>query len=124
MKQKKEIVGKVGYCDNRILGIKNRYGTYSGGHYVYIRSYKNGKCKVNVITSIENQKGVYDLKKLSKVKNGLLYPIPKTDSNFSQWSAINLDGNIQPVKLRDIQDIGKKNFKKRHRFFVGKFTKK
>lgn len=124
MKQKKEVVGKVGYCDNRILGIKNRYGTYSGGHYVYIRSYKNGRCNVNVITSIENQKGVYDLKKLSKVKNGLLYPIPKNDSNFSQWSAINLDGNIQSVKLRDIQDIGKKSFKKRHRFFVGKFTKK
>ena len=123
MKQKKEVVGKVGYCDNRVLGIKNRNGTYSGGHYVYIRAYKNGKCNVNVITSLENSKG-FDLHKIEKAKRGLLYPIPKNDSNFSQWSAINLDGNIKPVNLRDIQDIGKKSFKKRHRFFVGRFTKK
>lgn len=123
-REKKSVVGKVGYCDNKVLGIKNRQGVYSGGHYVYIRTCKKGKCNVNIITSLEDKRGLYQNMKIHKVKRGYLYPIPKDDTNFTQWSAVNLDGNIKGINLSDIQDIGKKSFKKRHRFFIGKFTKK
>ena len=35
-KQKKQYVGKIGYCDNATLGIKDKYGNpVKGGHYVY-----------------------------------------------------------------------------------------
>ena len=122
-REKKGFVGKVGYCTNRVLGIRNHNGGYSGGHYVYIRKYKNGKCDLNVITSLENLNGHYQAEKINKVKRGYLYPIPKKDGNFTQWSAINLDGNVRGIDINDIQDIGKRSFKKRHRFFVGKFTK-
>lgn len=123
-REKKSVVGKVGYCDNKVLNIRNKTGGFSGGHYVYIRTCRNGKCDVNIITSLEDKRGIYQDIKIDKVKRGYLYPIPKSDGNFSQWSAVNLDGNIKGVKLSDIQNIGKKGFKKRHRFFVGKFTKK
>ena len=39
-------------------------------------------------------------------------------------SAVNLDGNIKNIPLSDIKSIGGKSFKRRHKFFVGKFTKK
>lgn len=124
MSKKKYVVGKVGYCDNKDLGIKNRYGEYDGGHYVYIRSCKNEKCDVNVITSLEYENGKYRFDRLNKVKRGFLYPIPRSDGNFPQWSAVNLDGNIKNIPVERIKDIGKKRFRKRHKFFVGKFTKK
>ena len=124
MSKKKYVVGKVGYCDNKDLGIKNRSGGFDGGHYVYIRTLKDGKCDVNIITSLESPFGKAYLDKIGKVKQGFLYPIPKVDGNFSQWSAINLDGNIKGIPVHKIRNIGQKGFKKRHRFFVGKFTKK
>lgn len=50
--------------------------------------------------------------------------IPKKDANFTEWSAINLDSNINNVKLSDINNIGYKDIKRRHKWFVGKFSKK
>ena len=127
-KKKKSIVGKIGYCDNHTLGIKGTDGKpMQGGHYVYIREItgeKRDRCNVNVITSLEDKNGLYDFAKLRKAKYGMLYPIPKSDSDFSRWSAVNLDGNINNIPVKDIQEIGQKSMKKRHRFFVGKFTKK
>ena len=123
-REKESVVGKVGYCDNRSLGIKNRNGDYSGGHYVYIRTCKKGKCNVNIITSLESPLGKLYPDKIDKVKRGFLYPIPKNDGNFSRWSAVNLDGNIKNIPVASVRLIGLKGFKKRHRFFVGKFTKK
>lgn len=119
----KKVVGKVGYCDNRTLGIKNKQGNYLGGHYVYIRAAKDGKCDVNVITSLENSVGTFYPDKINKVRNGYLYPIPKKDGDFKQWSAVNLDGNVKNIPITKIQNIGKKGFKDRHKFYVGKFTK-
>ena len=124
MSKKKRIVGKVGYCDNAILRIKNKDGKYEGGHYVYIREYKDGKCNVNTITSLEKDDGSFNFKKIRNVKQGYLYPIPKNDANFARWSAINLEGNLKNVPIDKIEDIGKKHFKRRHKMFVGKFTKK
>lgn len=123
-REKKRVVGKVGFCSNRVLGIKDRNGNDEGGHYVYIRSCKNGKCDVNVITSLETSTGTFNFNKLHKVRQGYLYPIPKGDGNFKQWSAINLDGNIKGISLHSIQSVGQRYFRSRHRFFVGKFTKK
>lgn len=124
-KKKKQYVGKIGYCDNRTLGIKGADGKpLNGGHYVYIREKNGDKCNINVITSLEDRKGIYDLRKVGKVKYGLLYPIPKGEADFTRWSAINLDGNIRNIPISRIQDIGSKKIKSRHKFFVGKFTKK
>ncbi len=143
--KKKQVVGKIGYCDNATLGIKDKDGKpIKGGHYVYIRE-MNGttKCNVNVVTSLESYVYVYDRKtkrkvrvldrtgkpvtsydgdKLNKVKNGRLYPVPKVDAGFPLWSALNLDNNINGVKVSDIKDIGKVKMKRRHKFFVGKYS--
>ncbi len=124
-KKKKQLVGEIGYCDNKILGFKDEKGRIiSGGHYVYIREVNGSKCNVNIITSLEDKRHYYDLHKIGKVKKGQLYALPKDDTNFSRWSAINLDGNINDIKISDIHNIGYKKIKSRHKFFVGKFTKK
>ena len=124
-KREKSLVGKIGYCSNAALGMRDKYGKpMRGGHYVYIREVNDDRCNVNVITSLEDRSGLYDFSKLRKVKFGMLYPVPQGDANFTRWSAINLDGNINGIKVADIKNIGLKSMKRRHRFFVGKFTKK
>lgn len=121
----KKVVGKVGYCDNKTLNMRDKNGNFlQGGHYVYIRAVKGGKCDVNVITSLEDKSGKFEDLKIKKVKAGYLYPIPKEDGSFARWSAINLTGNKKDIPLEKIQGIGQKTFKTRHKFFVGKFTKK
>lgn len=123
--KKKQYVGKIGYCDNRTLGIKGADGKpLNGGHYVYIREKNGDKCNINVITSLEDKNNRYKYDKLSKVKRGYLYPIPKNEADFTQWSAINLDGNIKNISISRIHSIGEKKIKSRHKFFVGKFTRK
>lgn len=122
---KKTNVGKIGYCDNKTLGIKGADGKIlNGGHYVYIREKNGDKCNINVITSLEYQNGNYNAKKIRKVRDGKIYAIPKSDADFSRWSAINLDGNINDIPISRIHNIGEKKIKSRHKFFVGKFTKK
>ena len=40
MSKKKRFVGKIGYCNNLDLGIRNQDGRVRpGGYYVYIRKY-------------------------------------------------------------------------------------
>ena len=124
-RQKKQYVGKIGYCDNATLGIKDKDGKIiKGGHYVYIRELSGSKCNVNIVTSLEDKKGSLNTAKIGKVKRGMLYPVPKPDVDFKQWSAINLDGNINCVPVSKIKNIGAIKMKRRHKFFVGKYTKK
>ena len=124
-KDKRRYVGKIGACNNAVLGLRDKFGRIKRGwHCVYIREVKGDRCDVNVITSLETRDGWYKVDKLTKVKRGYLYPIPKNDADFPLWSAINLDGNIKGVKITDIKNIGSKSMKRRHKFFVGKFTKK
>lgn len=125
-RQKKSLVGKIGYCDNTVLGILGRDGKpLKGGHYVYIREMNDANsCNVNVITSLEDKNQWYQMEKLHKVKRGMLYPVPKGDADFSRWSAINLAGNINDIKIADIKNIDQKRMKQRHKWYVGKFTKK
>ena len=118
-------VGKIGYCSNAVLGMKGADGKpLKGGHYVYIREVSGSRCNVNVITSLEDKNGWFQIDKLHKVRRGYLYPIPKDDADFPRWSAVNLDGNVNNVKISDIKSVGAKSMKKRHRFFVGRYTKK
>ena len=114
----KNLKNKIGYCDNKDLGINK-----NGGHYVYIRKVNNnGTCDVNVITSLEDKNKNFNLNKLSQVKKGNTYPIPKYDANFKLWSGVTRK-SIKDVKTDRIIDIGKKGIKKRHFFFIGKFFK-
>lgn len=123
-KRKQSLVGKIGFCLNRDLGLKDRNGNFlSGGHYVYIRQVNGNRCNVHTITSLEDN-GEYDTDKIRKVRAGFLYPVPKKDANFPKWSAVNLDGNIQPVETSKIKDIGSKSINKRHHSVVNKFAKK
>lgn len=116
-KLKKSCVGKIGYCDNKVLGINK-----SGGHYVYIRDIKGTNCSVNVITSLEDKDKQFNYKRLNQVKKGNIYPLPLQDTDFSRWSGVGKN-SIQNVKLSDIQDIDRKKIKHRHKFFIGKYMR-
>lgn len=124
-RKKKQIVGKIGYCDNKTLGIRDVNGKLlEGGHYVYIRKLNNdNSCNVNIITSLENRPGIYNSNKIRKIRQGYLYSIPKKDATFSLWSAVDLSGNVKKVKVSKIKNIGCKRMKNRHKWFVGKFCK-
>lgn len=114
----KSIKNKIGYVDNRFLGINK-----PKGHYVYIRKVNNnGTCDVNVVTSLEDKNHRYDFNKLKQVKKGNTYPLPKYDATFSRWSGINKKP-ISNVPIDKVQDIGRKKIKKRHHFFIGKYMK-
>lgn len=116
MSKKTSYKGKIGYCDNISLGILK-----SGGHYVYVREDKNGKCKVNVVTSLEDIKGSINIKRIIDIRKGYVYPIPKNDSNLTRWSGIS--NNPKIVARSEIENIGRKSIKTRHKFYVGKFLK-
>lgn len=114
----RKVNGKIGYCDNSHLNISR-----AGGHYVYIRKVNNnGTCDVNVVTSLEDRNHNITPNKIRQVKLGNTYPIPKKDASFTRWSGINKTP-IRNVKLSDIQDIGYKKIRNRHKFIVGKYYK-
>ena len=114
----KSIKNKIGYVDNRYLGINK-----PKGHYVYIRQVnKDGTCDVNVITSLESGPNIYNSKKLYHVRKGNTYPIPVYDSNFKKWSGVTKTP-IKNVQIDKIESIGNKKIKRRHIFYIGKFLK-
>lgn len=117
----KRYKNKIGYCDNKNLkGLEH----IQGGHYVYIRNVdlNSNKCDVNVITSLENDKHIYDLQKLKQVKKGNIYVIPRYDGNFTRWSGVNTTV-IRNVDATKILDLNKKRIKRRHHFMLGKIIK-
>ena len=116
----KNVKGKIAYCDNKNLkGLEH----LPGGHYVYIRDVdKNGKCNVNVVTSLESAHNQYNNNKLKHVRKGNVYPIPVYDSNFSKWSGITKTP-ITNVDINSLKSIGVKDIKRRHKFYIGKFCK-
>ncbi len=120
----KKLNGKIGYCDNRSLRLKDKRGRYlTGGHYVYIREdNKNGTCNVNIITSLEQSKEQYVPNKMRQVRKGQTYLIPYYDANFSKLSGIKLNSSIV-VPTKNLRNIGTKRIKQKHQFFVGKFGK-
>lgn len=105
---KKTIKNKIGYVDNKYLGI-NR----PKGHYVYICKVNNdGTCDVNVVTSLEDRNHRYDFEKIKQVRKGNTYPLPHYDTNFVRWSGVT-HKPIKNVPIDKVQDMGKK-IKKRH----------
>lgn len=118
-KKKHEIVGKIGYCENKDLpGMEN----IPGGHYVYVKRMDGLHCDLNIITSLEDKNRFVIPKKILQVKKGNTYPIPIYDSNFNRWSGVNLD-TVKGVPVSKVQKVGIKSVKRRHKMFVGKFAK-
>lgn len=109
------IKGKVGYCNDLFLPNV----TTTKGHYVYIRKIdKTGMCTVSTITSLADSRHSIKVGKMAQVRNGNIYPIPQNDANFSRWSGVNK--TTMRVHISHIKDIGKKSFKYRHHFMIGK----
>jgi len=118
-----KIKNKVGYCDNRVLNLRDKKGRIvPGGHYVYIREdNKDGTCNVNIITSLEKD-GKFTEKKLHQVRKGNTYAIPIRDANFKLWSGVKKDA-INNVPVIEIVDIDNRKINYRHRLFINKFMK-
>ena len=118
--KKEKIKGQIAYCENKDLkGLEH----LKGGHYVYIRNVDdNGKCSVNVITSLETSPFNYNQEKLKHVRKGNTYAIPFYDSNFSKWSGVTKTP-IDNVDLNALKNVGIKKIKRKHKFYIGKFCK-
>lgn len=114
---KNKYKGKIGFVFDKDLGVKNS----KNGHYVYIREENGNKVIVNIITSLEDRKHNLNEDKILKVKKGYLYPIPFNDSSFKRWSAFDLSSKT--ISKNKILDIGKNKVKRKHKLFVGKFSK-
>ena len=114
--KEKSLVGKVGWCDAKVLGLKQ-------GHYVFIRRVYGNKCSVNTFSSIKDKKGSFNFSKLNKVENGTIYPVPKKDLTLPRFSGVQ-SNVIKNVPLSSIQDIGKHSLKRRHHHFIQKYVKK
>ena len=121
----KDYKGKIGYCDNKVLGLRDKYGNViPGGHYVYINNAnKDGTCDVNVITSLETSREKYVQNKITHIRKGNTMPIPFNQANFSKWSGVKRDV-IQGVKLDNISNIGNKNISKKQQTIINKFITK
>lgn len=115
---KKKYKGKIGFVLDKDLKISR--DPYKG-HYVYIREDNGSKLKVNIITSLEDKKHNLNESRINKVKKGLLYPIPIKDINLPRWSAFNLSSITIPKNK--LKGLGEKEVKRRHKFFVGKYSK-
>lgn len=116
-----KIKGKIGYCDNRDLQLRDRHGNIlTGGHYVYIRKYyKNtGTCVVSTCTSLEDNYGNIKTQKMKLLRDGKTYPVPKKDSNFPKWTGVNK--TVIYVNKSKISRVNKKRIKKRHKLIIGK----
>lgn len=108
--------GKVGWCDKDTLGL-------SLGHYVFIRKIKkNGLCDVNTLTSIEDNDGYFNISKIKKIKNGVIYPIPKSDDTLRKFGGVD-KRVIKNVPINKIQNLGFNSIKKRHHYYIKKYLK-
>jgi hypothetical protein len=113
-KKTKPKTGLVGYVENKNLGIP-----ISGGHYVYIRSVKDGKCEVNVITSLENKQFDFDKNKISKIKYGYVYALPRGETNFTLWSGVK--NEIKTIDPAKIKSVGNRYICPRHQKIIEKY---
>lgn len=116
MAKRKTLIGKIGWCNKRTLGLKQ-------GHYVFIRKKKkNGLCDVNTLTSIGTGDGHYQLTKVKKIEQGIIYPIPKSDDTLPKFGGID-KRVIRDVPLSKIYEIGRYRVKKKHYPYILKHMK-
>lgn len=108
-------IGKIGWCDSSVLGL-------SRGHYVYIRNQKNNKCDVNTFTSLEDRNGRYKIHKIDKVRDGIVYAIPKQELTLPKFSGI-YKGEIKNINVNDIKYIGTYKLNSKHKNFIKKHMK-
>ncbi len=99
--------GRVFYCSDKDLKIKN--SSSKKGHYVIVRKEQGDKAVVRTITSLESHNKL-DLKRIDKVKNGLLKPIPMTETNLERWSALNSQDLL--VRKNDLEKTNKYIYRK------------
>lgn len=110
------LVGKVGWCDGKTLGL-------STGHYVFIRRVYGNKCSVNTFTSIGVVSGGYKINKVQKIETGVIYPIPKKDLSLPRFSGVHKNV-ITNVPISQIRDVGLHTLKRRHHHYIQKYQKK
>lgn len=117
VKKKKahRFVGKVGWCNAATLGLDD-------GHYVFIRRVYGDKCSVNTFTSLKGKNG-YKTKKIKKIENGEIYPIPKKDLTLRRFSGVH-NNTIKNVPLANVENIGKHSLRRRHHHYIQKYVKK
>ena len=101
----KRFENRIGFCSDKTLNIESN----GKGHYVFIRKIKeDGTCDVSTITSLEDKEGKFNNKRLSRVRSGQIYSIPKFSTNFNLWSGVNNE-IIENVSFDKICRIGLKN---------------
>ena len=106
---------KIGYCSQSDLPLPGN----KNGHYVYIRKIdKNGMCTVSTFTSLDDTKRNVKTGKMAQVRNGNIYPVPKTDVNFPRWTGLNK--NTHMIHISKVQDRGKYSIKRKHHFMIDK----
>ena len=106
---------KIGFCSQADLPLPGN----RKGHYVYIRDINsNGMCTVSTFTSLDNTKHRIKTGKMAQVRNGNIYPVPKSDVNFPRWTGLNK--NTHTIHISKIQDRGKYKIKRRHYFMIHK----
>lgn len=115
-KKEKSLVGKIGWCDAKVLGLKK-------GHYVFIRRVYGDKCSVNTFSSIKKKNGKYNFTKLDEVETGVLYSVPTTDLSLPRFSGVH-NNVLRNIPLKSIEDIGKYSLRKRHHHYIQKHVKK
>lgn len=97
------VVGKIGICLDRDLGIVRQDSKASDRHFVYIHSIdKNNKCVVSPFISMYDASGKF---KDYQVHNGWTLPIPKYSTNLKKFSGLQKH-KIKGVPVSRIFDIG------------------
>ena len=92
-----------------------------GLYRAYYDEYGN-KCSVNTFTSIKKSNGRYDISKIEKVEQGLVYPIPNKDITLPRFGGVH-NNVITNVPINKIQDIGRYELKRRHHHYIQKYVK-
>ena len=99
------VVGKIGFCLDKDLGITRLDNKDSKGHFVYIHDIdKNNKCTVSTFISLLNSDGSV---KVNQIHNGLVLPIPKySTSSFKKFTGLQKD-KIKNIDVKKIVSIGR-----------------
>lgn len=99
------VVGKIGFCLDKNLGITRVDNKKANGHFVYIHSIdKNNKCVVSTFVSMYGDDGSI---KANQIYNGLVLPIPRyATSSFRAFTGLQKK-TISGVDVFKITAIGK-----------------
>lgn len=116
-------VGKIAWCDNHNLRIKDKNGNIiPGGHFVFVRKKnKNKTYSVSTFTSLDDKNGIIIKNKMAQVRNGNIYQLPTNDCNFPRWTGLNKNSIV--VKNNSLTSIKGKKVKRKHYYMFNKHKK-